>query len=90
MNLTIDLVGEVRSFRLSCLLERIVERVNGILEDTLFGRIAEEGRKLALRFSRLAYSWGNLRALEWIQDNSYALYLGLSRFNVSAVSGCAL
>jgi hypothetical protein len=90
VNLTIDLVREVRSFRLSFLLERIVERVNGILEDTLFVRIAKEGRKLALRLSQLAHAWGNLQALEWVQDSSYALYLGLLRLNVSVVIGCSL
>jgi hypothetical protein len=90
VNLTIDLVREVRSFRLSFLLERIVERVNGILEDTLFVRIAKEGRKLALRLSQLAHAWGNLQALEWVQDNSYALYLGLLQLNVSVVIGCSL
>lgn len=90
MNLTIDLVGEIRSIRLSFILERIVEKVNGILEDMLFGRIVNEGIKLALRLSHLAYSWGNLRALEWIQDNSYALYLGLSWLSVSTIPRCVL
>ncbi len=90
MNLTIDWVGEVRSFRLSSLLEKIVERVNGILEDTFFGRIINGGRKLALSLSHMAYSWGNLKALEWIQGNSYALYLGLLRLNVSTIHRCVL
>ena len=88
VNLTIRVVDEVKSSRLSRLLGLIVQRLEEALESKFLRRAWEMGRELARRFARIAYSWGNVKALSWVRDSAYILYLGVSSMN--APSFCVL
>ena len=88
MDLTIRVVDEVKSSKLGRLLGAVVRRLEEALESKFLRRAWEKGSELASRFARIAYSWGNVKALSWVRDKVYVLYLGVSSMN--APSFCVL
>ena len=88
MNLTIRVVDEVKSSRLKRLLEHIVHKLEKALESSFLMRAGKKGRELAEKLARAAYSWGNIKAFAWAEDESYALFLGISNINAAKMFGC--
>ncbi|MCJ7635645.1 hypothetical protein MUP77_25045 [Candidatus Bathyarchaeota archaeon] len=81
VNLTIRVVDEVKSSRLNSLLGAIVRRLEEALESPFLKAANLRGLSLVERFVNVAYSWGYATALDWLDDKSYILYLGVSSLN---------
>ena len=81
VNLTIRVVNEVKSSKLASILYFIVQRLEEALMSTFRKMAMREGFKLVRDFSEIAYSWGNVSAINWIKDNSYILFLGVCTLN---------
>ena len=66
----------VQSRKLVMLLVRILGKLSKAME-SMIGRVLETGRPVAEKYSRMAVSWGNQAAVEWMNDPGYHLALGL-------------
>ena len=88
MNLTIRVVDEVRSSRLSDVLSSIVLRLEESMKSVFLRLAYENGGRLAARLVQLASSWGNRAILSWVNDRAYVLYLGVSSMNALKMFGC--
>lgn len=87
MNLTIKVVEEVKSSNLCGILTAIAARLMDALRGQFLKKVWERGYDLAVRLARLAHSWGNVKALSWIKDKAYILYLGFSSLNTLSSVG---
>ncbi len=81
INLTITVVDEVKSSKLSGILNSIILRLEDAFESSFQRRAWQKGRAMAEKLVQIAYSWGYKAALEWLKDRTYALYLGVSSMN---------
>ena len=88
VNLTIRVVDEVKSPTLGHILEAIVRKLEDALESSFLRRVWVKGYELASRLARTAYSWGYTKALNWVMDRAYILYLGVSLENASRIHEC--
>lgn len=83
INLTIRVVDVVRSGRLVKVLSNAVGKLKEATK-SLLEKARDLGRSLAEKFSKVAQAWGNLVARDWVGDEFYAIYLGLSVLNKPA------
>ena len=88
VSLTIRVVDEVRSSRLSGILSCIMLKLENALESTFLKKALEEGNGRAVANARLACSWGNRTALSWARDRAYVLFLGISSMNALEMFRC--
>jgi hypothetical protein len=85
MDLVISVVEKVRNLSLAKILEPVVKRLLGAIENkrdvmvTFAGRIAywmrTNGLSLAQELSRIAEDWGNKSAVTWPKDDGFIKYL---------------
>ena len=77
MDLTVRLVGRVRSVLLFKALRRIVSRVSWVLETWFSRRVREVGSVLAGRMVEAAVSLGYPESSGWRGDPEYEWFLGV-------------
>jgi len=71
----------VRSATLAKNILSIMEKLEGLLENSLSRIIREVGFPLAQKISLLAHKWGNPSASEWSSDLSFVSFLGILSIN---------
>ena len=81
VDLTIRCVEEVKSTQLRTALGRIFAKLIEAFTPGYLNMVERVGRPLAARISRLAQSWGNMRAAEWEDDTAFVRYLGDNAVN---------
>jgi len=81
VDLTIRCVEQVKSTGLRTALKRILAKLVQALRASYLDIIERIGRPLAARASRLAKSWGNMRAAQWKNDSAFTRYLGVNALN---------
>jgi hypothetical protein len=81
VDLTIKVAVNVRSAFLYRSILSITKKLEGFLDSKLVRIVREVGFSLACKFSLIAQGWGNKRALEWVNDASFAKYLAVMRLN---------
>ena len=76
-HVTIKSVDRIRSRRLLSLIRAIVDKLKRALESPIAVLTRSIGRQLATLFARVAYSFGNINAQEWANDEGFARYLAV-------------
>jgi hypothetical protein len=83
INLTIKFVHKVRSVLLSRVLVSIVRKLMKVLEGRVACAMRNVGCGLVEKISRIARSWGNQSASEWMEDRGFTQYLTIMWMNIS-------
>lgn len=81
VDLTIEVVDEVRSFRLAEALSSVMRKMRGTLESRVSRLTNEIGFSLARRLSVVAQNWGNKLARSWVSDVFFARFLAIMHLN---------
>jgi hypothetical protein len=81
IDLTIKTVRIVKSRVLSSILIDIVLKILDLLENKFLEMIYKIGFNVARRYVSYALRWGNIKAIEWIEDDKYIFHLGLLWMN---------
>ena len=79
---TIKSVDRIRSRRLLSLIRAIVDKLKRALESPIAVLTRSIGRQLATLFARVAYSFGNINAQEWANDEGFARYLAICYMSI--------
>jgi len=77
VDLTIRVVGSVRSVTLAKNILAVVRKLEGLLENRLLRAFRQVGVRLAQKLSLVAQKWGNVNAKEWAKDVNFARYLAV-------------
>jgi len=77
VDLTIRIVKTVRSSTLKEMLMIISKKLMDAMESQIQKITETVGRLLAQKIARLAFSWGNRRALKWAKNPSFIRYLSM-------------
>ena len=75
LDLTIKLVGELKSTRLIDVVSRIVVKLKVALQTRLSRLILQVGVPKAQRLGEVARGWGNRSAADWASDKGFIRYL---------------
>jgi hypothetical protein len=78
VDLTIKVVDRVRSSTLARIILGIVDRLRQWIKPSLKEMALSIGCSLAYRAARVAETWGNREAKEWLKDPGFIIYLGMS------------
>ena len=81
VDLTLRVVDGVRSFRLAAAILAIVKKLEEAFEGRVSRLLKEVGFQVALKLSLLAQKWGNVRAIGWASDASFAKFLVIMHIN---------
>jgi len=84
-NLTVQCVKQIKSSKLAKIMTAIVEKLTYSMTNRVEKLSENIGRPLAQKISSLAYSWGNLEALKWAEDNRFVKYLTVIRMNTPEI-----
>jgi len=82
VDLTIRLVQNIRSPLLANRILSVVEKLECLMESKFARTIRQVGFQLTCKISLLAQKWGNKVAKDWAEDEKFATYLTVIRFNV--------
>jgi len=82
IDLTIKFVQKVRSLFLTRVLVSIMRKLMSAIESRVVCAMRDIGCGLAERISRIARSWGNHSASEWMEDRGFIQYLTIMRINI--------
>lgn len=85
IDLTCRVSRIVKSRVLRLVIDSIVLKILDLLENKLLKEINELGRNIALKYVQYALKWGYMKATEWIKDEEYIFYLGLSWINTPPI-----
>lgn len=85
VDLTIQTVKKVRSSTLKEILMTISEKLVEAIESQVVKFTEIIGRPLAQKIARLAFSWGNRRAMKWSKDSSFIRYLTIMEINTPRI-----
>jgi len=85
IELTIKVLKKVRSNFLAKVLTPIVRRLLNALESKVAFDMRKVGHLLAKKFSRIAQSWGNVSAGQWVKDRGFIRYLTVTYKNTPAM-----
>lgn len=85
VDLTIQTVKKVRSSTLKEILMTISEKLMEAIESQVVKFTEIIGRPLAQKIARLAFSWGNRRAMKWSKDSSFIRYLTIMEINTPRI-----
>lgn len=85
IDLTIDCVERIRSLKLARIVVMIVNKLMDAVKGKLWRLMAEVGRPLAQKLSRIVRSWGNKSAVRWAWDLSFVRYLTVTYMNMPAM-----
>ena len=83
IDLTIKFVEKVRSLLLSRVLVSIMRKMMDAIEGRVVCAMRDVGCGLAEKISRIAGSWGNQSASEWVEDRGFTQYLTIMWMNIS-------
>jgi hypothetical protein len=81
IDLTIKVVGNIRSITLAKSILSITRKLEALLESRFVRAIREIGFSLAHKLSLLAQKWGNKAAKEWANDSGFVRYLAVMKLN---------
>ena len=81
VNLTIKVVGHVRSLTLAKILFSISAKLKNAMESRVIHALKEVGFPLAMKLSLLAQKWNNDSARNWMYDVSFAKFLAILHVN---------
>jgi len=82
IDLTMKFVQKIRSLLLTRVLVSILKKLTDVFESRVARAITNIGRGLAERISRIARSWGNKSASEWLEDRGFTRYLTIMWMNI--------
>jgi len=85
IELIIKVLNEVRSHFLAKVLTSIIRRLLNALEIKVALDVRKVGHLLAQKFSRIAQSWGNVSAGQWVKDRGFIQYLAVTYMNTPAM-----
>jgi len=83
IDLTIKFVQKVRSLFLSRVLVSIMRKLMDVIEGRVVCAMRDVGCGLVEKISRIARSWGNQSASEWMEDRGFTQYLTIMWMNIS-------
>jgi len=81
VDLTIRVVGEVRSATLAKCIFALARRLEGVIENRVSRVLREVGFPLAQKLSLAAQKWGNASAGSWASAPSFARFLAVMHIN---------
>ena len=81
IDLTIKVVGNVRSVTLAKSILALARKLEGIMESRLSRALREVGLPLAQKLSVLAQKWGNTSAKSWASASSFVNFLAVMHIN---------
>ena len=81
IDLTIKVTDSVRSPSLARSIQAIATRLEGFLESKLARAVREFGFPAVQKLSLFAQKWGNRTAKEWADDQEFARYWAVMKFN---------
>jgi hypothetical protein len=81
IDLTIKVVGNVRSITLAKSILALARKLEGIMESRLSRALREVGFPLAQKLSLVAQKWGSTSAKSWPSDSSFVNFLGVMHIN---------
>ena len=84
VELTIKVVGRVRSLLLAKVLTAVLEKLSTAVENKITRLMREVGCELALKISRIAQTWGYASATQWAVDLTFIRYLTVIKVNTPA------
>jgi hypothetical protein len=85
VDLTLRFVRRVRSPFLARVLNMIIDKLFDALESRVSRVTWSIGFPLAMKFSRIAQSWGNRSAELWARDAGFARFLAVMNINDPAL-----
>jgi hypothetical protein len=81
IDLTMKVVGNVRSITLAKIIFALVRKLERIMESRLSRALREVSLSLAQKLSLLAQKWGSTSAKSWASDSSFAHFLAVMHIN---------
>ena len=81
IELTIRIVDKVRSRLLAKVLASIIRKLLGAMKSRIVRAMEEIGCSVARKLSRIALSWGNISATQWMMNSSFIKYLTIIHMN---------
>lgn len=85
LDLTIKVVGRVRSLVLARSLTCVVEKLLDAMESEVTRLMKTAGRQLAQKLGEIAQRWGNKLAKYWAEDMEFIKYLAVMEKNLSSL-----
>jgi hypothetical protein len=82
LDLTINIVKKVRSFRLAQVVSRLVSRLYETLESRIYYLISTVGREMAKNVSRIGEELGYQAAKNWVSDRTFMQFLVVNNLGV--------
>lgn len=83
VELTIRVVEKIRSHLLAKVLSQIVRTLLDKMEGEVSRLMRTVGRLLANKMSKIAQSWGNESATQWVDDQNFIQYLAITALEPS-------
>lgn len=81
VNLTVRYLNQIRSFRLSLVIGRVVCKLLEAFKGRFVRRVERVGSDIAEKISKIAVGWGYVRASSWKHDSSFIRFLGINGIN---------
>lgn len=81
VNLTVRYVDQIRSFKLSLAIGRVVCKLFEAFKGRFLRRVERVGCGLAEKISKIAVGWGYVEASSWAHDSSFIRFLGINTVN---------
>ena len=82
-DLTIRVVGVIRSAKLARSIDVLVRKLEGIMDRSFSDSLRQMGLPLVQKLSLIAQKLGNLSASSWVLDSSFAFFLAVMKINNS-------
>ena len=80
-DLTIRVVGTIRSAKLAKSILALTRKLEDAMKSSFSSRLKEVGLPLAQKISFTAQKLGNISAISWVFDSSFALFLAVMQIN---------
>ena len=85
LDLTIRVVDNIRSATLSKSILTLTRKLEEAMKNSFSSRLSEIGLPLAQKISLEAQKLGNISAVEWASDSSFAIFLAIMHVNNSKI-----
>ena len=80
-DLTIRVVGNIRSAKLAKSILVLTRKLEDAMKSSFLSRLKEIGLPLAQKISLTAQKIGNVSAISWVFDSSFAIFLAVMQIN---------
>ena len=80
-DLTIRVVGNIRSAKLAKSILALARKLEDAIKSSFSSRLREIGSPLAQKISLMAQKLGNISAIDWAFDSSFAVFLAVMHIN---------